>query len=370
MTSIRPLERRDIAEVASLYESVVRSGSRTSAPELVRYFERTLLDHPWVDPQVPSLVYETTHGAIAGFIGSHVRRLRMGDTALRVSYGGQLVSDPAVRNRGVGALLVRSFLNGPQDLTLTDGATPDVRQIFERLGGATAFLASINWTRFFRPARFAGEFLLQRRGDSRWKPLIAPLARPLDAIARKVAPTFLRPAPPSTGDEVLTPRLLVDELRKLAGDQLHVAYDEEFLGWVFDEMARVQTRGELVHRLVRDAHGEALGGYVAYFKRGGAGEVLWLDARPRRVGAVMDHLFLHAWRKGAALLQGRLEAPLFEAVASRGCYLRHSARVLVHSHRHPELVQALSTGAGRLSRMDGEWWMGHHIEPFGSATTR
>src|SRR5437899_1291604 len=120
MASIRPLERGDVAEVASLYESVVRSGSRTPAPGLARYFERTLLDHPWADPDVPSLVYETSGGGIVGFMGSHARRLRLGEKTLRASYGGQLVSDPAVRRRGVGALLVRSFLHGPQELSLTD----------------------------------------------------------------------------------------------------------------------------------------------------------------------------------------------------------------------------------------------------------
>src|SRR5258708_40331672 len=134
-------------------------------------------------------------------------------------------------------------------------------------------------------------------------------------------------------------------------------------------MERVRTHGELVRRLVRDEHGQALGGYVAHLKRGGVGDVLWLEARDRSIGAVMDHLFLHAWQQGTALLRGRLEPPVFETAVSRGCHLRHTGRVVLHSHRHPELVHALSTGAGRLSRMDSEWWMGYRTEPFDSAGT-
>jgi hypothetical protein len=30
----------------------------------------------------------------------------------------------------------------------------------------------------------------------------------------------------------------------------------------------------------------------------------------------------------------------------------------------PQFLEALSEGGGMLSRLDGEWWMGHHVEPF------
>ena len=57
MASIRPLERSDLPAVATLYELVARSGSRTPAPGLERYFEKTFFDHPWADPEIPSLVF-------------------------------------------------------------------------------------------------------------------------------------------------------------------------------------------------------------------------------------------------------------------------------------------------------------------------
>ena len=44
MASIRPLERSDLPAVASLYELVARSGSRTPAPGLERYFEKTFFE--------------------------------------------------------------------------------------------------------------------------------------------------------------------------------------------------------------------------------------------------------------------------------------------------------------------------------------
>jgi hypothetical protein len=56
-----------------------------------------------------------------------------------------------MRKRGVGALLLRHYLGGPQEVTITDGATVEVREIWERLGGTTALLQSFSWTRFYRP---------------------------------------------------------------------------------------------------------------------------------------------------------------------------------------------------------------------------
>ena len=58
MSRIRPVEPYDLPQVASLFESVMRSGGRTPPPLLAAYFERTLLDNPWADPEIPSLVYE------------------------------------------------------------------------------------------------------------------------------------------------------------------------------------------------------------------------------------------------------------------------------------------------------------------------
>ena len=74
MSAIRPLERDDLPQVVSLYEHVARSGSRTPPPGLAAYFERTFLDHPWADPEIPSLVY-ADGDKIVGFLGSSVRRL-------------------------------------------------------------------------------------------------------------------------------------------------------------------------------------------------------------------------------------------------------------------------------------------------------
>lgn len=364
MTSIRPLQRQDIPQVASLYESVMRSGSRTPAPQLGAYFERTLLDHPWADAEVPSLVYETTDGGIAGFLGSHARRLRFDGQPIRAGYSGQLISAPAVRNKGIGALLLRRYLAGPQQVTLTDGATTEVRRMWERLGGNTVYLSSLGWTRFFRPFRAGGDRLLTRLGRSTWTPYLRPIWSLPDAVAVRVGESLFGAHEPVTQAEPLTSRDVLEHLPAIA-DRLRLRpdYDEPFLDWLFDEMPRSSVRGDLVRQLVRERGGRVLGWYIAYIPPGGIAEVQQIAAKESDVPALLQHLLHHAWQSGAVILRGRLEPQLFDPIREGRFYLHNEAGVLVHS-RDMSIINAILRGDALLTRMDGEWWMGHHIEVF------
>lgn len=344
----------------------MRSGGTTPPPRLAPYFERTFLDHPWVDADVPALVYEFDDGRIVGFIGSHVRRLRFDGRPVRMACAGQLVSDPAARRRGVGALLLRHLFAGPQDLTITDGATPEVRVMWEKLGGHTAFLRSLDWTRFFRPWRAVGDRLLERSGRGTWKPAARPLWSLSDALTDRLTGAPLRVDEPPTRAEPLSPSMLVQHLPSVANGHLRVRpdYDEGFAAWLFEEMAKVRTRGDLVRCLVREPRGRVLGWYVAYLKPGGVSQVMQVAAADRDMAAVLHHLFHHAQQSGTAALQGRLEPLLFEPLAQWRCLVRYSERALLHSRDHMDIVSAMALGQGMVTRMEGEWWMGHHTEPF------
>src|SRR5712691_2027348 len=157
---IRRCERDDLPGVATLYEQVVRSGTRSPPPRLAEYFERTFFEYPWADPEIPSLVYEDAGGRIVGFLGSHVRRLRLDGHPTRLACGGQLVVEPDVRTTAVGAFLFRAYLAGPQDITITDGANESVRRMWAASGGETALLKSMVWTRTLRPIRYGGDYIL------------------------------------------------------------------------------------------------------------------------------------------------------------------------------------------------------------------
>lgn len=361
MSPIRPLRRSDLPAVADLYEQVLRSGSLRAPPGLAPAFARTLLDHPGADPDIPSLVYSDDSGSIVGVIGSNVRRLRAHGRPARMGCSGPLVSAPDARNMAVGALLLAAYLRGPQDLSVTDGATSTVQRIWERLGGQTAHLQCLVWTRLFQPWRVGGDALLARRDATAWQRL-RPLSRVLDVPTSRLARRALRVEDPGTTAEVLTPAGLAEQMSALP-DTLRPDYDATFLGWLFAEMAQVTTRGPLVRSLVRAPDGSALGWYVAYLPPGRIGQVLQVASPGGAIGEVIDHLFHDAQHRGVSAVQGRLEPQLLEPLSQRRCILRPGERALVHS-RDPELLAAVALGTATLSRMDGEWWMGHHLERF------
>jgi len=366
MSPIRPLERGDVQAVTDLYEAVFRSGLPRK-PGLPAEFERTVLDHPWADPDIPSLVYESDGGAITGFLASHVRRMRHGSSPLRMACSGQLVTDPAFARRGIGALLLRHYMGGPQDLTITDGANDAVRGIWEGLGGSASALSSLGWTRVFRPAAVVTDRLERRRGG-RALPGAAAAARVADAGAGRP----LRPRAVATVAEPLDPAALINAVAELSragpGSGRRAApayemgpdYDEPFLEWLFGEMEAVKARGELVRRLLRDSFGTVVGWYVFYSWPGGVSQAIQVGGAPASAGLVLDHLFQDAAERGCAAIQGRLEAPLLPALRARRCLFSGSDWALLYS-RDAGPLNAIAYGRALLTRLEGEWWMGHHL---------
>jgi hypothetical protein len=367
VSRIRPLEREDVPAVADLFESVERSGRPVAPPGLAPYFENSLFDHPWADAEIPSLVYLDNEERVAGFLGSHVRRFRFGARRIRVAFGGQLVAHPRVRNEAAGTLLIRQYLSGPQELTVTDTASETVRRIWQRFGAEQFYLAGIGWVRVFGPTRFAAEYLAGRRNMRLLRTILSPVSRLVDSALTPLPSSLLHPRrPPDLSDAPLTPPALLKHLKPIA-ESLHLYpdYDEEFLEYLFSEMASVVSRGALVHQLVENSARQVLGWYVYYLRRGGISQVLQVAAPEQHVDEVVDQLFYNARAAGSAALQGRLEPLLVGPLSRRRCVLHFSTGYLVLlCSRVPDLVQAIVSGRALLTRMEGEWWMGHGSEPF------
>ncbi len=362
MSSIRPMEARDIVEVADLYELVIRSGRPAAPPELVRYVERLTFEQPSADPELPSLVYDDPGQGILGFIAAYPRRFVHGKAPVRVVCSGQLVAHPDARSQGVGALLLRKLLAGPQDLTMTDGATDEVRVMWERLGGVSNAIASTGWTRVLSPARHRAEAMARRL---RLGHAPAPGAwRTLDRAVRRRRPAASQAgagddgaAGPATSRPLAT-STVVDELPRLARRfPLRPAYSADMLEHLFTEMAEVTSRGPLVRREVRHADDRCAGWYVAYVPPGGVAQVVHIAGADLDV--VLETLAADAEEAGATALQGRIDPYLYPSVRDDRHRLHPTAWSLVHA-RDPAVLGAVLGGQALLTRMDGEWWMGHH----------
>jgi hypothetical protein len=364
MAEIRALERSDLPEVANLYEQVARSGASQAPPGLAGYFEDTFLDYPWADPEIPSLVY-VDDGRITGFLGANVRRFTYDGEPVRLAISGQLVTDPEVRSRAAGAFLLRRFLDGPQDLTITDTASDQARRIWEGLGGETLHLGSIGWARVFSPLRSVWDFKT-RSGGGRMTPVVKPVLSAADAVGSLVARKALRVSAAPGSTEPLTAELMGEHLAAVAKPyRLRPSYDDaEGTAWLLREIARVAPRGELVARLVRNAEGRAQGWFVYYHRPGGIAQALAVAGAGNDVGDVLDALLADAREHGAVAVQGRVEPHLLDRLPERRALFHKSGYLpLIHSPR-PELLHAIHSGRALLTRLAGEWWMGHHLLPF------
>jgi hypothetical protein len=366
MAEIRALERSDLAQVANLYEQVARSGSEQAPPGLAGYFEDTFLDYPWADPEIPSLVY-ADDGRITGFLGANVRRFTYDGEPVRLAISGQLVTDPAVRSRAAGAFLLRRFLDGPQDLTITDTASDQARRIWEGLGGETLHIGTIGWARVFSPLRSVWDFKT-RSGRGRMTPVVRPVLSAVDAAGSLVARRALKVAAPEGSTEPLTAEAMGEHLETVAKPyRLRPSYqDAQGTKWLLEQIARVEPRGEMIARLVRNTDGRVQGWFVYYHRPGGIAQTLGVAGAGNDVGHVLDALLADARGRGAVAVQGRVEPHLLDRLPERRALFHKSGYLpLIHSPR-PELLHAIHSGRALLTRLAGEWWMGHHLLPFES----
>ncbi len=355
MSEIRPIAPHEIPQIAELYRLVDRSDWRIAAAEVPVWLRRILLGDPWADPEIPTLVHVESSGEITAFIGSHVRRMRFDGRTIRLAVCGPLIVHPKARNRAVGPRLWRRYLEGPQELTTTDGASDEMRQIFELIGGQMLHPSSIVWARVFRPFEFVGRRALRRR--PRAGAVGAGVSPVLDQIVARTVPYFAAPQGHDTRSEPLTPQLLLEHLPVVARSlRLFPDYDEPYLDWLFAELHHNRTWGTPVRRLVRDRQGRVLGWFVYYLLDGSGCRVLQVASADRRAADVLEALFSDAVQRGGAAVQGRVEPRLLAALAQRGSVFRYSARSLVHS-KDPELLAVLGAGQALLTRLEGDWWM-------------
>lgn len=340
MSGVRPFAREDLPAVAALYERVIGTGSPPA--RLMRRLEQATLDHPWADPDLPSLVYETSSGGVAGFQAAYPRRMTLDDHPVRMVCCGQLVADPDAGTLGIGGLLMRRMLAGRQELTVTDGATGEVQAMWRRLGGATGGITSIGWTRVLRPGRLAIHLAARQGGRAR-------------------NPSGHGLLPPPTPEEQLTPQRLIEQLERTQA-RLRCAYDVEFLDWLFAEMESVRGRGPLARRVVRDGRGHVLGWYVAYLPRDRIAQAIGIGSVRPDAGPVLDRLLADAHSAGASAVQGRVEHTTLPALTARRCFFRRAEWALTH-YADDEVAAAAGREQTLVTRLEGEWWMDYHLKP-------
>ena len=362
MGQIRPFVEGDIPGVARLHRTVFKADDRADAGSLDAYhsyFMRVFLDNPLREQDLPSLVYEE-HDRIVGFLGVVPRRMTMRGHRVQAAIGSQFVIDPATAFGTVAVRLARAFLDGPQDLSLSDEASDIARKIWEGLGGQTALLRSLHWTRPLRPATLAVATVSRR---PRLAPItfpLTPIASLVDAMATRIPHShFHQPKPDGSSVEDLTEQAVLSYLSAIdRTSSLHVEYDETMLHWLL-ERARQREAGGFLHAAVVRHDGRIVGWYLYHLDRERLANVLHIDAERASVREVLDHLFYQASAHGAIAATGRLEPRYLQALSDTYClFHRRGPWVLLNTAR-TDLVRSFETDDALFSRFEGEWCLGY-----------
>lgn len=357
--NLRPFRPDDAAAVASLWQYWFRDKTRTPAPGLIELVLRLYHEHPNQDPAVRPLVAEGDDGRLLGFLGVTTTPVRVDGRPETLAGVFPPVVDPDAPT-SVASFLLRKFLAGPQAFTVSDGGHVKYERIWETLGGRIVQMPSMRWVKVFRPAGLGAERLAGRPTLRPFRPALVGVARGVDALARRVAPRRLRAARSDARGEPLTPAGLLEANAELhAGARLRPEYTEAYLHWLFTELALSEEQGRFTATLVRDPRGAIAGWYAYYLHPGGLGRVFALEARPRALDTVVDHLFGEADAGGAAALLGRLEPRLRRPLAPRGALVVNGGSLLMVHARDASLMDDAELGRLAFTRFEGEnwyWW--------------
>jgi hypothetical protein len=363
MPGLRPFGESDIQPVADLIWKVLHERKGAAPASLHNHLGELFLRNPWLDEGIVSRVFEDSQGKIAGFFGALPRRMTLQGTTIRLAFGSNFVMDPESRVSMAAIQLVKAFMKGTQDISITDSANEMSRQLLRSLGFSVVPIYSLQWARPLRPSRYAVD-TLYRMKKSRTVARIGSIAKPFcnlaDALAASAGFSPFRQTESQTDDEDLNLETHLQCLATIPSKHfLLPEYDGKALKWVLDFIAKRRVFGDIRKAAVRNKDGKVVGWYIYSLAPGGVGEVFQIGAESPSIGLVLDHLFRDAWKHGLVGLHGRMEPQFMQELTAKSCFFfRHGSWTLVQSKR-PDLLALLQSGAAFFSRLDGEWSLRH-----------
>lgn len=355
--AIVPLNADHLPDIADLFLEQAGTAVERRRDRAAAYLGNLYLEAPYVDHTVPSLVSIASNGEVDGFLGAMPGWIRFRDRRMQYAASGPLLTRVASRSRTPGAFLIRAFLSGPQELSLTDGCNEQAWRVFSAAGAEVVGLPSVRWVRPLRPFRMAGWFASERyrRGQS----LISLLGAIDRAVARRLVP-----APVDTAARPLSPPDLISAAAPLAcGFDVVPEYTEDEIKWKLQHMAETTAKGTLRCLLVTDAAGRSLGWLVYHLEVGGICRVVQLGATTKTAPQVLAHLMADAYRSGGGAVYGRIEPHFRAPLRNEPIVLRPASPLMVVHSDDDRLRAAIHGGRAFLTRLEGENWTGLVHQP-------
>jgi hypothetical protein len=351
---IRAFTRADIPDVVALRAVAFLKSAQQSPDALAAYFDRLFFPMA-ASAESPSLVHTNERGEIDGFIGVVELPMRLDGRPISARIATQLMVAPTSRGL-VGPRLVRAFLGGPQDLSISDAANDQARRMWEAMGGRAIPAHSVRWTAPVRPARAT----LARCAHSAPARALAYAARPaaqlLDAVLWRRLPIFDGRVQGDRADLVPIGLAVPELLALFSRWRLHPHYDVETAALRVQRLAEMPALGPVRSLLVRSGAGVTLGWVLYCANRGGTAEVVQLATKPGACARVLARLWDDAHAQGVVALSGRVDGESWIDIGeATGARFSRSGSCTVAHARDPQLLSVVQGEDAFFSRLDGEW---------------
>ncbi len=357
MAGLRPFVEDDIPTVANLVWKILHTRIGSAPITLQDYLGDLFFHNPWRDEGIVSRVYEDGQGKIVGFFGAVARRMSISGKSVKLAFGSNFVVNPESRTTMAAIQLVKAFMGGAQNISITDSATDGSRQLLRSLGFSVVPIYSLQWARPLRPARYATYAVsrfLKRKSVTRVAQMATPFCGIADYVSSLRFSPFRQTEPPTTCENLDTDTLL-ECLNKIPPKHfLLPEYSRQSLEWILAFLAKQNARDEVHKVLVRDQDGKIIGWYVYSLQPDGIGEVWQIGAASFAVNKVLDSMFYDAWKNRLLGLHGRLEPSFMQELTMKACFFYRQGSWALANSKQPELLALLHSGTAFFSRLDGE----------------
>jgi hypothetical protein len=353
---IRQFEREDIPTVVDFHRRIF--GLPPGPPPPSDLFYTTIFfDHPWYDPEISSLMYESD-GQLVGFMGIVARPMRFKGEQIRVAVPTRFMVDAERGGALIAVQLLRALAAGPQVAAINDSSNEVMRQVWLRAGADLLYASSMHWVRPFLPAERWRRRIRERGGIADIGGRFAwPLSRAADLLADRAGWNDFSVPPgahvdPDPDAAALLPLIESESARYL----LSPVYEEATLAWQLGELERMGRHRRFCSAVVRSKKGRELGWYMYYHETGGVSEVLQLVAAPGQEETVVAALLTEARERGAIAIRGRTDVRLLAALTNQRCAFMAGDPWSLVMTRDDEFRWALQGKDALFSRLEGEWW--------------
>lgn len=362
MTSeVRPLVEADLSAVADLFHRILLRGAGSAPAELASYLGKRFL-HDDTGAIAVSNVYQRADGRIIGFMGAMPMPMVVNGRQTQAAVASSLMVEGHETDPLAGARLMRNFLAGPQEISLSETASDISMAMWRNLRCTVLPAYSLDWIRVIRPVGFAVDIAAAKRV---WLRPLTLLAGPLDAQLRRpvagkdrrwsnVPPTEV-PAGPyveSDADDEALVRLLPDFVERHV---IRPLWDPAMLREMLREAADKPDFGPLHRRIVSLKNGMPVGAYLYNGQPGRTARVLQLAALPNHLGRVLDGAVVHAGQHGMVAIRGRVQPWLLDQMLGRRIAFTHVTSTVVQA-RDPAVLQAFMEGKAFINGLAGEGW--------------